>query len=155
MVFDRPCCYNIIWGSEFMTIAEIDINYSSGIVEWFRSSMVFPFNVHWSWHQRRRFQSLRWCLPGNLSVWELKWWTLWKKLTEEWIWWLWIKFTYEKHSMKKIGRVKLNIVCTFVWRSQPYVEYWYYTIYVYHYFVDKVLCWYDGYDELVLPSLTW
>ena len=35
IVFDSDFCYDVILGSDFLQKAGIDINYSTGIVEWF------------------------------------------------------------------------------------------------------------------------
>jgi hypothetical protein len=39
LVFDGQCKYNVIFGADFLSKTGIDINYSSGIIEWFNDEL--------------------------------------------------------------------------------------------------------------------
>ncbi len=46
LVFNGQCKYNVIFGADFLSKTDIDIKYSSGIIEWFNNELPMHDSRH-------------------------------------------------------------------------------------------------------------
>ena len=53
LVFDSPCRYDIIFGTDFLSIIKININYETGLMEWYVCILPLrdPFTIDKEYYQ--------------------------------------------------------------------------------------------------------